>query len=91
MFNLSYTSPCEIQGTIVLTKKPWSGLGIYTDVDGKRWDVRGIIGDYIQACPVDSLHPYYTDTSGFNDFGLVQQRWLPYKWEVVEKTERELF
>ena len=84
MFNLSYTSPCEVQGIIILTEKPWRGLGIYTDIDGNRWDVRGVIGDYVQACPEHGLHPYFTDTSG-TQYGLVRQRWLPYKWILADK------
>jgi len=82
MFNLSYTSPSQIEGTIQLRKRP-SGLGFYTDINGKRWDIHGIIGDYVQACPVDSLHPYYTDTSGSCSYGLVQQTWKPYKMEII--------
>jgi hypothetical protein len=83
MFSLSYSSPCEVQGTIQLSKRP-SGLGFYTDIHGERWDVRGIIGEFVQACKVDNLHPSYTDTSGTNNYGLVSQKWKPYAVEVVK-------
>ena len=84
MFNLSYSAPCEIQGEIK-TKRPiyMSGLGVYTDVDGKKWDVRGIFGTIVQAKPLDQLHSYYTDTSG-RSFGLVSETWKPYRNVVVE-------
>lgn len=81
MFNLSYTTPSEIKGTIRV-KKPVYSLGPMTDADGKRWDVRAVIGSVICAVPAEHLHPYYTDTSGAS-FGLVSQTWEPYQTEVL--------
>ena len=90
---LSYQTPCELQGTIKL-KKRVSGLGCYTDVDGCQWDIHGIKGNYVQATRMDSLHPYYTDTSSTDHFaidgttgmgGVVSQSWEPWLVEVVEE------
>ena len=82
MFDLTYTMPSEIKGTIRV-KKPIYWLGPVTDIDGRRWDVRGIIGHYVQAVPMSELHPYYTDTSG-SSFGMVSQTWEPYLVEVIK-------
>ena len=84
MFSLSYGSPCEIQGTIQLSKRI-AGLGHVTDIHGVRWDIHGIIGKVVQACRMDDLHSYYTDTSGTNNYGLVQQSWKPYNIEIIER------
>jgi hypothetical protein len=85
LFSLSYSTPCEIQGTIELKEYP-SRLGVYTDIHGERWDIYGIFGrdygDYVQACPQNNMHPYYNDTSG-QEYGLVQQQWKPYRIKVV--------
>ena len=86
MFNLTYDSPCKIQGTIEV-KEPIYYLGPVTDIYGKKWNIRGIFGvdgkTMVQAYPESSLHPYYTDTSGQQNFGVVHQKWLPYKVKVV--------
>jgi|TARA_Y100000310_G_scaffold342450_1_gene445763 hypothetical protein len=87
MFNLSYTSPCEIQGVIKVFKPIWN-LGDVTDVDGNEWNVRGIInnekGYFVQAVSKNQLHPYFCDTSG-GDYMSVNQTWKPYKVEVIKK------
>lgn len=82
MFNLNYSEPCKIEGTIRM-KKPVYRLGPLTDVDGNVWDVRGILGSVIQAVPHHHLHPFYSDTSGA-DHGFVSQTWKPYQTEIVE-------
>ena len=57
------------------------GLGIYTDVDGIKWDVYAIYRDYITARRVD-MHPsYYGTATGDNSNGY--HVWLPYHVEVV--------
>ena len=73
--------PCKPHGTIKVSK-PIYHLGPVTDIDGKRWDIYGLIGNMVQACPMSDLHPYYTDTSN-NNYGIVHQRWYPYNVEVV--------
>ncbi len=85
MFHLSYTAPAEVKGTIRVQKRTWS-LGVITDIEGNRWDIHGIIGDYVQACPIEGLHPYYSDTSGTSYGGVIEQTWNPYKIEVVGET-----
>ena len=82
MFYLSYMAPAEVKGTIQVSCRP-NGLGPLTDVKGRRWNIGAIVNDYVCACPENELHPYYTDTSGAA-FGLVQQRWNPYRIEVVK-------
>jgi len=82
MFSYVSTSPCEIQGTIKLSK-PLSGLGPVVDVNGKRWDIHGIIGDYVQAALESELHPYYNDTSTAS-YGFVSQSWKPYRISVEQ-------
>jgi hypothetical protein len=90
MFNLIYTVPSGSKGTIRVNKWP-CGLGSIIDVDGVRWDIRGIFGwpndpdlfykGRVWACREELLHPYYTDTSGA-DFGYVSQRWNSYWLEL---------
>ena len=80
MFHMSYTAPAPSAGTITFEVRP-AWLGVHTDVDGKRWDVRGIFPGFVQACPVDTLHPHYKSTAG-GDYWLVTQDWQPYEVEV---------
>ena len=87
MFDLRYSQPCEIDGTIILREKPMH-LGPITDVRGNVWDIKGIFdmknGLWVQACPRNELHPYYYDTSGTNSWGLVSQTWKPYKVKIYD-------
>ena len=90
MFNLFYTEKSSLKGTIKFTKERnprYSGIGIYTDVDGQRWDIKAVIGNekesYICATKLEDLHPYYNDTSHFRNYGVVRQTWEPYKMEIV--------
>ena len=81
MFNLRYSEKCEVQGELIFKKPPWT-LGNHKDIDGRVWNIWGVIGDIVQACPVDCLHPHYKDTSGSSYYGLIQQSWKPYKWSL---------
>jgi hypothetical protein len=84
MFSLTMTAPCEVQGTIRVTKENrYPRLGPLTDADGKKWDVEAVFGQHVCAVPMDLLHPYFYDTSN-QCFGLVHQVWKPYKLEVIE-------
>ena len=92
-FFMSSSSPAPLKGTIRV-KKPIRGLGPVTDVDGKNWDIKGVIGDYVQAVPYNELLGYYWDTSTTDFFnqgtmgsGIVSQRWDPYEVEVVKEGE----
>lgn len=67
MFNISTSTETEIKGTIQLFKR-LTCLGNVKDIDGKFWDIHAIIGNYVQACPVNELHPYYTDTSNTTSY-----------------------
>ena len=84
MFNLSYDTPAPVAGIIRCYQPPMQ-LGPFSDIDGNKWDIKGIFyADgyrWVQACPRRNLHPYYNDTSGAS-YGLVMQRWQPY--EIVE-------
>lgn len=82
MFNLNYTTPSSIKGTIKV-RKPIYSLGIVADINGDQWHIEAIIGKTVCAVPLNQLHPYYRDTSG-SYFGLVSQKWEPYSVEVIE-------
>lgn len=83
MFNLSYNSPCPIQGHLKLKRCPaYYGVGIYEAENGVMWDVQAIYGDrFIQARPVDSSYIYSTtgEIRGYS------ARWLPYTYEPTFK------
>lgn len=83
---INYTSTTPYKGqvkTLRLKLDPRRhGTGRYQDVDGKWWDVRGYANDYVNACPCDEVHPFYSDTSGAQ-YGFVSQSWPPYRIEVV--------
>lgn len=65
MLSASWTSPAPIEGTLFLTRDPkFFGLGVYEDVDGKRWDVRMITSDYICAREI-ARHPSYYSTAAY--------------------------
>lgn len=77
MFDLSFSSPCEIQGEITLKKWPTT-LGNYEDVvTGESWNVRGIFGGrdendemayWVQAVSLGGLHIHYKRTDGLTDY-----------------------
>lgn len=73
--------PAKVQG-IIRGKIP-SGLGPYTDVNGKKWDIGAYGKDekgwWVSA--TDNVHPYYTSTTT-EYWGLVSQKWLPYRLEI---------
>ena len=80
----------EFAGTIILKEFPKS-LGLYKDIDGNSWDINAIIYDYVCACPVNELHPYYTCTTDYTartsrtcNINIVEQTWKPYKIKVVK-------
>ena len=83
-FNMSFMGKADkIEGHIVFDHHPW-GLGFHRDINGKRWHIGAIVGKSVCAVPADEVHPYYSDTTG-RSFGLVQQTWKPYTYEVVKK------
>lgn len=92
MFHMSVMSPDEIQGEIRVKSMLNLCLGSFTDVDGRRWHIRGIIGDYVQAVPLGEVHDSYTSTAtpsqGFgttmDNGGYVSQTWRPYRIIIVD-------
>jgi len=82
IMNITSFRESTIKGTIELDK-PIRGLGRVTDVYGKQWDVNAIFLDYVAACPVNQLHPYFSDTSGRHYNGLISQVWEPYTINVI--------
>lgn len=80
---ISYESPCELQGHLKLKKCPaYYGIGIYEDVDGNRWDIRGIYGnDFVQARPLDG-HCFYKTTGEICSYSI---SWKPYSYEPTLK------
>ena len=83
MFNLTYSAPAEIQGTIRLPSNYWR-LGPCEDLDGNKWHIYGFGHGGCWASPLGQTHSYYMDTSG-NNHGMVQQTWMPYDIERVEE------
>jgi len=93
MFDLSYSTPCEFQGTIRV-KKIVYGLGNITDIDGKVWNIYGHFGDWVQAKPLNGVHPYWSSTaaeswnfdptaSTSGNCGMASETWKPYKLEEL--------
>ncbi len=81
MFNLTYTTPCEIQGHLKFKKSPmYYGVGIYEDVNGTRWDVWGVIRDIVLARPVDGCSRYSTSINS-NGYSIC---WKPYTYEPMK-------
>jgi hypothetical protein len=86
-------------GTLRLRTDPFKhGLGHYTDVDGRTWDVRGIIGGtkpYVQARLLADAPGFYSTSSSSDGAGSPSQQpmgwvhtWLPYYVVVVpERTD----
>ena len=85
MFNLSYTYEAEIAGTIEV-ERPIFTLGPMIDARKNKWDIRGIIRHYVQACPIEILDPYFTCTDGRTEFGSIYQEWQPYLVKIVGDT-----
>jgi hypothetical protein len=96
MFSLRYTSPYKEEIKTIKFKSPdgkknnpiWQGLGWYIDVDGVKWDIRGVLGGerpYVWARPVDNLPIYRTD---IESFGMgYSATWLPYYVEIVRNVK----
>lgn len=86
MFRYSWTEKAEFAGTIPTKDGIW-GLGPFTDANGMKWDIHGIFGynkeQWVQACPLSNLHPYYYNTSN-QSYGFVQQTWEPYRVEIIK-------
>ncbi len=83
MFHLSYSTPSDLKGKIIVNK-PLYGLGNVEDIYGKIWNIKAIFGKYVNAVPVSELHEYYTSTS--NDcYGFVSQTWDAYEIEVIKQ------
>jgi hypothetical protein len=93
MFYATWISPAPLAGTLRFRRDPRRrGLGIYEDVDGVKWDVNMINGEYIAARRVSERPDYYsTAGSGSNAQGVGTDRfinslhrWKPYAVEIVE-------
>jgi len=91
MFQASWTTPRDsFAGTLRFTVDPRRrGLGVYEDMDGVRWDIRGIIGKYVQARKVSEAPGYYgTATATYpssttGQGGVSTHTWEPYEIEIV--------
>lgn len=92
MFHATWTTPRDsFAGTLRFHVDPRRrGLGVYEDVDGVRWDIHGIIGEYVQARKVSEAPSYYgtaTTTMSFSSTdgqgGVSTHTWEPYKVEIV--------
>ena len=91
MLRLSYTSPCEIQGTLFLKRNPFmSGIGFYDDIDGVTWDVLGIMKNsnqtYVQARRLTDSSSYYGTASWDTQNG--SHTWKPYLVNIMKEGEK---
>jgi hypothetical protein len=91
MFNLSYTKPCEIQGTLKLKRDPfYFGLGNYQDTEGLVWDVRMVVGNSDKSkawvCARLAQGEYYSTAPWSSQAGF--HEWLPYRVEVVKEEKK---
>ena len=86
MFRISYTSPCPVQGHIKFKKDPcYFGLGLYEDVEGRKWDIHAIYGKaFVCAIGYNNNLPYFSTTPEIRSFSI---RWLPFTYEVVKEKE----
>lgn len=91
-FSGSWMSPSEVAGTLYLKGNPfWSGLGVYEDVDGVKWDVVGVMGrpeperSYVQARRLSDSPEYYSTATNAYSGGL--HTWEPYYVEVQKEKE----
>ena len=81
MYNLNWSSLCELQDILFLKRNPFmSGLGYYEDIDGITWDIHGIIGcgrpPYVQARRITDSPSYYGTASWDTQDG--SHSWKPY-------------
>ena len=82
MYNLNWSSPCELQDILFLKRNPFmSGLGYYEDIDGITWDIHGVIGGsskipYVQARRITDAPSYYGTASWDTQAG--SHSWKPY-------------
>jgi len=85
MLNISSITPAKPVGVITLNK-PILGLGVVTDVEGNKWDIGAFGGNskkkWASACPLNQLHPYFSDTSG-RSYRTVFQKWKAYEVKIV--------
>jgi len=84
MFSATWTTPVEsAAGTLRFKVDPRKrGLGIYEDVDGVRWDIRGISGRYVQARRIAEAPEFYSTATNASPNGF--HKWEPYEVEVVD-------
>lgn len=82
MFNLTYSTPCPIQGHLKFKRSPaYYGIGIYEDVNGVKWDVWGVIRDTVIARPVDNSPIYSTESNVCQEYTVT---WKPYTYEPMK-------
>lgn len=82
MFFATWTTPASPAGKLRFLVDPRTrGLGIYEDVEGVRWDIRGISGAYVQARRITDAPDFYSTATNTGSTGF--HRWEPYEIEVV--------
>lgn len=82
---LNYASKFNGQIKTITFKKEDSpfryGLGYYTDINNIEWDISCIIGNKINARPVNYNEEYYSTQANSNDSGL--REWLTYNVKLI--------
>lgn len=81
MFTIWSSTEAPVKGKIVFKRFPV--LGNQTDLSGKIWRVSAIHDGWVNACPMEELNEYFHSTED-KHFGLVQQTWDPYYFEIKE-------
>lgn len=82
MLYISSFDITEKECGIIEMNGPIRSLGMVKDIKGQLWHIRAIVGEFVNACKEQDLHPYYKSTSS-TSFGLVHQTWNTYKVVVA--------
>jgi len=92
MYNFSWMTPYkgEVKTLRFFRDPRRSGLGHYEDTNGVRWHIYAIIGEHVNARPINQHPGYYgtsslSSTAGTTGFNNPVNTWIPYRVEVVKK------
>ena len=69
---------------VIKVSKKVGYMGNFSDVDGVRWNIMGVIHGFHYVARVNQMDPHYSSTT-ISDGGFHQQSWEPAIIEVVEE------
>lgn len=84
MIRISSMSEEKNPGVIRFRARP-SSLGVWADVDGRRWDIGAIGNGWVSAMPVEQLPEALTSTATWTPRSYTA-KWRGYIVEVVGAT-----